>query len=159
MMVTTGIGYNVDKVKAVLGKDAPVNSWDLISPETREAEKLRRFLPRCAERSLRHRAALLGKDPNSTNAADCTGAANDLLLKQAEHPLFPLFPVHQRSGERRHLRGDRLVRRRDVGGQPRQRGEEWRERGLCDPERGSAGPTSQPAMPADAKNKTSPTSS
>lgn len=27
---TVGIGYNVDKVKAVLGADAPVNSWDLI---------------------------------------------------------------------------------------------------------------------------------
>src|SRR6185437_2789999 len=26
LMVTTGIGYNVDKVKAVLGKDAPVDS-------------------------------------------------------------------------------------------------------------------------------------
>jgi putrescine transport system substrate-binding protein len=27
---STGIGYNIDKVKAVLGDDAPVNSWDLI---------------------------------------------------------------------------------------------------------------------------------
>ena len=27
---TTGIGYNVDMVKKVLGKDAPVNSWDLV---------------------------------------------------------------------------------------------------------------------------------
>lgn len=27
---STGIGYNVDKVKAVLGDNAPVNSWDLI---------------------------------------------------------------------------------------------------------------------------------
>ncbi len=27
---TTGIGYNVEKVKAILGKDAPVNSWDLV---------------------------------------------------------------------------------------------------------------------------------
>ena len=27
---TTGIGYDVDKVKAVLGADAPVDSWDLI---------------------------------------------------------------------------------------------------------------------------------
>lgn len=30
---TTGIGYDVDKVKAVLGDDAPVNSWDLIFKE------------------------------------------------------------------------------------------------------------------------------
>jgi len=27
---TTGIGYNVDKVKAALGEDAPVNNWDLV---------------------------------------------------------------------------------------------------------------------------------
>lgn len=27
---STGIGYNIDKVKAVLGDNAPVNSWDLI---------------------------------------------------------------------------------------------------------------------------------
>ncbi|WP_313738573.1 polyamine ABC transporter substrate-binding protein [Pseudomonas sp.] len=27
---STGIGYNVDKVKAVLGDDAPLDSWDLI---------------------------------------------------------------------------------------------------------------------------------
>jgi len=27
---STGIGYNIDKVKAVLGDDAPVDSWDLI---------------------------------------------------------------------------------------------------------------------------------
>ena len=27
---TTGIGYNVDKVKAALGENAPTNSWDLV---------------------------------------------------------------------------------------------------------------------------------
>jgi len=30
---TTGIGYDVDKVRAILGSDAPVNSWDLIFKE------------------------------------------------------------------------------------------------------------------------------
>ncbi|NVZ51224.1 extracellular solute-binding protein [Pseudomonas sp. B6002] len=30
---TTGIGYDVDKVKAALGENAPVNSWDLIFKE------------------------------------------------------------------------------------------------------------------------------
>ncbi|MBA5778324.1 polyamine ABC transporter substrate-binding protein [Stappia sp. F7233] len=39
MWGTTGIGYNVDKVKEVLGPDAPVDSWDLVfKPEN--AEKL-----------------------------------------------------------------------------------------------------------------------
>jgi len=83
LMVTTGIGYNVDKVKAVLGKDAPVDSWDLIlKPEN--LEKLKScgvsFLDAPSEvyATVLH---YLGKDPNSTNAADYTGAANDLLLK------------------------------------------------------------------------------
>jgi putrescine transport system substrate-binding protein len=30
---TTGIGYDADKVKSILGEDAPVNSWDLIFKE------------------------------------------------------------------------------------------------------------------------------
>ncbi|WP_397452784.1 polyamine ABC transporter substrate-binding protein [Pseudomonas sp. NA-150] len=30
---TTGIGYDADKVKSILGPDAPVNSWDLIFKE------------------------------------------------------------------------------------------------------------------------------
>ncbi|PZP83509.1 MAG: spermidine/putrescine ABC transporter substrate-binding protein PotF, partial [Ectopseudomonas oleovorans] len=30
MWGTIGIGYNVEKVKAVLGEDAPVDSWDLV---------------------------------------------------------------------------------------------------------------------------------
>jgi len=30
MWGTTGIGYNVDKVKALLGKDAPLDSWKLL---------------------------------------------------------------------------------------------------------------------------------
>ncbi|MFC0229235.1 spermidine/putrescine ABC transporter substrate-binding protein PotF [Serratia aquatilis] len=83
MMVTTGIGYNIDKVKAVLGEDAPVNSWDLIlKPEN--LEKLKScgvsFLDAPSEvyASVLH---YLGKDPNSTNAEDYTGAANELLMK------------------------------------------------------------------------------
>ncbi|HGF3661592.1 TPA: extracellular solute-binding protein [Escherichia coli] len=40
MWATTGIGYNVDKVKAVLGENAPVDSWDLIlKPENLEKLK------------------------------------------------------------------------------------------------------------------------
>ncbi len=60
LWATTGIGYNVDKVKAVLGKDAPVDSWDLVleAGEPRKTEKLRRLLPRRAGRDFRHRAEL-----------------------------------------------------------------------------------------------------
>jgi putrescine transport system substrate-binding protein len=33
MWATTGIGYDANKVKSILGLDAPVNSWDLILKE------------------------------------------------------------------------------------------------------------------------------
>ena len=40
MWGTIGIGYNVEKVKAVLGEDAPVDSWDLVfKPENIEKLK------------------------------------------------------------------------------------------------------------------------
>ena len=70
-------------MKAALGKDAPVDSWDLIlKPEN--LEKLKScgvsFLDAPSEvyASVLH---YLGKDPNSTDPKDYTGAANDLLLK------------------------------------------------------------------------------
>ncbi|EJF5757827.1 extracellular solute-binding protein [Salmonella enterica] len=56
MWATTGIGYNVDKVKAVLGDDAPEEIFATV-------------------------LNYLGKDPNSSKADDYTGPATDLLLK------------------------------------------------------------------------------
>lgn len=81
--MTTGIGYNIDKVKERLGENAPVNSWDLVfKPEN--MEKLKdcgvTFLDAPTEifaSALRY----LGKDPNSTNPKDYTGAAYNLLSK------------------------------------------------------------------------------
>lgn len=83
LWATTGIGYNVDKVKAVLGKDAPVDSWDLVlKPEN--LEKLKScgvsFLD-APEEVFATVLNYLGKDPNSTDAKDYTGAATDLLMK------------------------------------------------------------------------------
>ncbi|HFF9918446.1 TPA: spermidine/putrescine ABC transporter substrate-binding protein PotF, partial [Klebsiella pneumoniae] len=83
LWATTGIGYNVDKVKAVLGKDAPVDSWDLVlKPEN--LEKLKScgvsFLD-APEEIFATVLNYLGKDPNSSKADDYTGPATDLLLK------------------------------------------------------------------------------
>lgn len=83
LWATTGIGYNVEKVKAVLGEDAPVNSWDLVlKPEN--LEKLKScgvsFLDAPSE-IFATVLNYLGKDPNSTLTADYTGSATDLLLK------------------------------------------------------------------------------
>lgn len=83
LWATTGIGYNVEKVKAVLGKDAPVDSWDLVlKPEN--LEKLKScgvsFLD-APEEIFATVLNYLGKDPNSSDAKDYSGAATDLLLK------------------------------------------------------------------------------
>jgi len=80
---TTGIGYNVDKVKAALGEDAPVDSWDLVlKPEN--LEKLKScgvsFLD-APEEIFATVLNYLGKDPNSSDAKDYSGAATDLLLQ------------------------------------------------------------------------------
>ncbi|OON40893.1 spermidine/putrescine ABC transporter substrate-binding protein PotF [Izhakiella australiensis] len=82
MWATTGIGYNVDKVKQVLGKDAPVDSWDLVlKPEN--LEKLKScgvsFLD-APEEIFATVLNYMGKDPNSSKADDYKAAA-DLLLK------------------------------------------------------------------------------
>lgn len=69
---TTGIGYNVAKVEAVLGKDAPVDSWELVfKPENMEK------LAQCGVGFLNAPTEImaaslnyLGKDPNSTNPSD-----------------------------------------------------------------------------------------
>ncbi|PLR34593.1 spermidine/putrescine ABC transporter substrate-binding protein PotF [Chimaeribacter arupi] len=83
LWATTGIGYNVEKVKAALGTDAPVNSWDLVlKPEN--LEKLKScgvsFLD-APEEIFATVLNYLGKDPNSSTATDYSGAATDLLLK------------------------------------------------------------------------------
>ncbi|HAH14175.1 MAG TPA: spermidine/putrescine ABC transporter substrate-binding protein PotF, partial [Pantoea agglomerans] len=80
---TAGIGYNVDKVKAALGADAPVNSWDLVlKPEN--LEKLKScgvsFLD-APEEIFATVLNYLGKDPNTSDAKEYSGAATDLLLK------------------------------------------------------------------------------
>ncbi len=83
LWATTGIGYNVEKVKAALGKDAPVDSWDLVlKPEN--LEKLKScgvsFLD-APEEIFATVLNYLGKDPNSSDGKDYSGAATDLLLK------------------------------------------------------------------------------
>ncbi|KAA9002493.1 spermidine/putrescine ABC transporter substrate-binding protein PotF [Affinibrenneria salicis] len=83
LWTTTGIGYNVDKVKAALGADAPVDSWDLVlKPEN--LEKLKRcgvsFLD-APEDIFATVLNYLGKDPNSTSEKDYSQLAASLLLK------------------------------------------------------------------------------
>ncbi|MCI8211183.1 spermidine/putrescine ABC transporter substrate-binding protein [Pseudomonas sp. S25] len=69
---TTGIGYNAAKVQAVLGKDMPLNSWDLIF----KPENLKK-LSQCGVAMVDSAASVvpialnyLNLPPDSTNAAD-----------------------------------------------------------------------------------------
>lgn len=81
--MTTGIGYNEDMVKARLGKDFPLNSWDLVLKPENLAK-----LQDCGVAFLDAPTEIfatvlnyLGKDPNSTNLKDYTGPAMDVLTK------------------------------------------------------------------------------
>lgn len=83
LWATTGIGYNVDKVKAALGPDVKLDSWDVVlKPEN--LAKLKScgvsFLD-APEEIFATVLNYLGKDPNSSKADDYTGPATDLLLK------------------------------------------------------------------------------
>ncbi|MDG2526702.1 extracellular solute-binding protein [Stenotrophomonas sp. HITSZ_GD] len=77
---TTGIGYNVDKIKAVFGTDEVVNSWDLVFKPENVAK-----LKDCGVTLLDTPSEIiptvlnyLGEDPNSTDPAVITRAVKVL---------------------------------------------------------------------------------
>lgn len=77
MWGTTGIGYNIDKVTAILGEHAPVDSWELIF-DPKIAEKLSGCgiaLLDDEQEALGAALIYLGESPNSTDAADIEAAA------------------------------------------------------------------------------------
>jgi putrescine transport system substrate-binding protein len=82
MWGTTGIGYNADKVRAILGADARIDSWDIVF----KPENLAKFkdcgvmMLDSADDVLPAALHYLGLDPNSKNPADLEKAA-DLLAK------------------------------------------------------------------------------
>jgi putrescine transport system substrate-binding protein len=72
MWGTTGIGYNVDKVRAILGPDAKIDSWDIVF----KPEMLAKFkdcgvmMLDSADDVMPAALRYLGLDPNSRNPAD-----------------------------------------------------------------------------------------
>ncbi|MGI2259371.1 polyamine ABC transporter substrate-binding protein [Shewanella sp. GXUN23E] len=79
---TTGIGYNVDKVKEVLGEDAPVDSWDLVFNPA-NAEKLAKCgiaMLDSPDEILPPVLNYLGMNPDSVDPADYE-KAGEVLLK------------------------------------------------------------------------------
>ncbi len=90
MWGTTGLGYNVDKVKAALGDDAPVDSWDLLfDPEN--ASKLQEcgiFVLDAPTELIPAALNYLGIDPNSEDKADIEKAGE---LLKAVRPYVQKF--------------------------------------------------------------------
>ncbi len=72
MWGTSGIGYNVAKVKAALGKDAPVDSWKLILDPANAAKlsKCKLYVFDAASDIFEFTLSYMGKDPHSTVAKD-----------------------------------------------------------------------------------------
>ena len=82
MWGTTGIGYNVKKVREILGPEGKIDSWDIIF----KPDSLARFkecgvhMLDAADDIFPAALAYLGLDPNSTKEADLQKAA-DLMMK------------------------------------------------------------------------------
>lgn len=87
---TTGIGYNVKKVKEILGDNAPVDSWDLVfKPEIISKLKACGVAMLDAPSELLPAALnYLGKDPNSLVEADYTDVAQPLLESIRPHVTY-----------------------------------------------------------------------
>jgi putrescine transport system substrate-binding protein len=86
MWGTTGIGYNVKNLQAILGPDAKIDSWDIVF----KPENLAKFkdcgihMLDSADDILPAALNYLGLDPNSTKAPDLAKAA-DLVGKIAPY--------------------------------------------------------------------------
>lgn len=79
---TNGLGYNVTKVKQIMGDDVDLASWDMIFKPENAAKLKECGISMLDEAAQVFPAVLkyLGKDPNSTNAADYQ-AAMEVLKK------------------------------------------------------------------------------
>ncbi|MGQ0799711.1 MAG: extracellular solute-binding protein [Pseudomarimonas sp.] len=91
---TTGIGYNVEKVKAALGEDAPVNSWELVfNPENmKKLESCGVSMLDAASEMVPTVLNYLGEEPNSFDSAVIDKA---LVALQAIRPHVRYFHSSQ----------------------------------------------------------------
>lgn len=90
MWGTTGIGYNVEKVRQILGEDAPVDSWALVF----EPANLAR-LKQCgvamldaADEIIPPLLRYLGEDPNSQDSRLLRGKVREHLQKLRPHVTY-----------------------------------------------------------------------
>ncbi len=101
MWGTSGLGLNLEKVKAALGEGTELDTWGLIFDPAKAAK-----LAGCGisllddpNEVLSAALAYLGKDPNSLDKADLDAAAGADQGHPSAHPVFPFLAIHQRSGQ------------------------------------------------------------
>ena len=144
MWGTTGIGYNVNKAREILGAGradrVAMASWDMVF----KPEKLARFkdcgvhMLDSVRRYRRRGAALPRPRSELSDQADLEKAADAAYQDPAVRAQVPLLGISQRAGERRDLLRRRLVGRHQAGAEARGRGEGRRRHRLLDPEGGRA---------------------
>ncbi len=117
MWGTTGIGYNVKKVKQILGPDAVINSWD----DVFNPDKISKFkncgihLLNSSDDIMSAGLHYLHLDPNTSDPGDLQ-KVTDLLLKiRSLCPQIPFLGISQCARHRRDLFRGRLFRRHQTG--------------------------------------------
>ena len=113
---TNGIGYNVDKVKAVLGVDK-IDSWDVVF-EPENIKKLHScgvaFLD-SADEMMPTVLNYMGLERQQHQPRRLQKGRSQVARGAALRDLLPLLQIHRGPGQRRHLRGHRFLRRHVPG--------------------------------------------
>ncbi len=135
MWGTTGIGYNVEKIKEIM-PDAPLDSWDMIfKPEiVSKFADCGIFVLDTPDEMIPAALNYLGLDPDSKDPDEIEKAGELLLVDPPEHPQVPFLRIYQRARQRRHLPGRRLVGRYPPGARPRGGGRQRRDGRIRHPE-------------------------
>jgi putrescine transport system substrate-binding protein len=110
MWGTTGIGFNVAKVKARIG-NAPLNTWDMVfKPENfAKFRKCGIHMLDAADEMIPAALKYLGLDPDSKKPTEIEGG--ELLMRSAAASGNFIRPNTSTRWRRRNLLGGRLVRR------------------------------------------------
>ena len=152
MWGTTGIGYNVEKVKEILGTDEKP-TWDVIfKPEV--AAKFKdcgiHILDSPTDVIADPRLPISASIPTAMTPDDLEKAEELLLQVRPYHPQVPFVGIYQCARQRRYLHCLRLFRRHLPGPRPCRRSQGRREVDYSIPSQGAQMWFDMMAIPADA---------
>ncbi len=136
MWGTTGLGYNLKKVRERLGAEAVVDSWSILFDPAKVSK-----LASCGVHVLDATEELfpaalryLGLNPDTKAEGDLRKAADLLGQDQAAYPEIPLLRIHHRAREWRYPPRRGLFGVTFFSEEARGRSQEWRRNRLCHPE-------------------------